>query len=324
MKKILVAGGAGYIGSVLVRRLLQKGYTVTVYDNLLFGGESIIDLLSQRNFNLIKGDIRNREEIKKAIKNIDYVINLAALVGEPACNKDPKITNDVNYIGAKNLCSIAKTVGIKRFIQISTCSNYGISDPKHPATEDSPLYSNSLYSTTKIAAEKYVLLQRGSDFCVTILRLATAYGISPRMRFDLLVNEFIRDAFINKKITIYQPHTWRSFVHVLDITEAIILCLNTSKNKVNGQVFNVVNKNYQKQALVDFVKKYIPSCKTEIIKSDTPIRDYNVSNMKAKKVLGFNPKIGLIQGMKDMLDALKIGIFKNPNEHRYTNNWPHI
>lgn len=319
MMKILVAGGAGYIGSVLIRQLLEKGYTVTVFDNLSLGGDAIIDLLLHKKFQLVHGDIRNRKQIRTALKNIDCVVNLAALVGEPSCNKDPKKTNDINYKGAKNLCDLSKRLGITRFIQISTCSNYGISDTRHPAIEDSPLYSNSIYSTTKIAAEKYVLKQTTPDFCVTVLRLATAYGVSPRMRFDTLVNEFVRDAFVNKKIVIYQPHTWRSFVHVWDIAKAIILCLHASTDKVNGHVFNIVNKNYQKQELVDFVKQYIPDCKTERIETNTQIRDYNVSSIKAKKTLGFKATISLKQGMKEVLRALEVGIFKNPNDLRYIN-----
>lgn len=317
--KILVAGGAGYIGSVFTRQLLEKGYTVIVFDNLSLGGDAVIDLLPHKRFRLISGDIRNKEQIRKALENIDCVVNLAALVGEPSCNNDPKKTNDINYKGAKNLCDSSKRLGIKCFIQISTCSNYGISDTHHPATEDSPLYSNSIYSKTKIAAEKYVLKQSTPDFCATVLRLATAYGISPRMRFDTLVNEFVRDAFVSKKITIYQPHTWRSFVHVSDIAWAIILCLNTPTNKINGHVFNIVNKNYQKQELVDFVKKYISDCKTELIETNTQIRDYNVSSIKAKKTLGFKAKISLRQGMKEVLRSLEAGIFKNPNDLRYIN-----
>lgn len=317
--KILVAGGAGYIGSVLIRQLLEKGYTVTVFDNLSLEGDAIIDLLPHKKFHLIQGDIRNKKQITKALENIDCVVNLAALVGEPSCNKDPKKTNDINYKGAKNLCDVSKSLGIKRFIQISTCSNYGISDTNHPATEDSPLYSNSIYSKTKIAAEKYVIKQSSKKMVVCVLRLATAYGISPRMRFDTLVNEFVRDAFIDKKISIYQPYTWRSFIHVADISRAILLCLQAPSTAIQDQIFNVVNKNYQKQELANFVKRYIPKCKMNIVSTKAEIRDYNVSSEKIKKLLGFTAKISLEAGMKEILHALTIGIFKNPKDFRYIN-----
>ena len=317
--KILVAGGAGYIGSVFIRQLLKIGYSVTVFDNLSLGGDALIDLLSHRNFQIIHEDIRNKKKIRTALENIDCVVNLAALVGEPSCNKDPKETKDINYIGAKNLYDLSKSLKIKRFIQISTCSNYGISDTKHPATEDSPLYSNSIYSKTKIAAEEYVIKHASKNIAVCVLRLATAYGMSPRMRFDTLVNEFVRDAFVDKKITIYQPHTWRSFIHVSDISRAILLCLKAPKTKIAGQVFNVVNKNYQKQELANFVKKYISDCKMEVVDTKAEIRDYNVNGEKIKNVLGFKANISLENGMREVLYALKIGIFKNPKDPRYIN-----
>ncbi len=324
MKKILITGGAGYIGSVLTRQLVQKGYMVTVFDNLQFGGEATIDLLSHKRFKLVRGDIRNKAQVQDALKNIDCVVNLAALVGDLACSIDTKATNDINYSGAKIVCDVSKASGLKRFIHISTCSNYGISDTKHPATEEATLHPISLYATTKIAAERYVITQTSNDFPVCILRLATAYGLSPRMRFDLLVNEFLRDAFVKKKISVYQPLAWRSFVHVFDIAQAIHLALAAPKKKINGQIFNVVNKNYQKQEIVNFIKKYIPGCKEEIINSAADKRDYNVSSEKIKKTLGFKAKIGLQAGMKEMLTALKTGIFKDPTDYRYTNTWPSL
>jgi len=323
--RILVTGGAGYIGSTLTRKLLQMGYNVAVFDNLLFGGEAIIDLFQYKNFKLIHGDIRNKQQVNKALQNIDCVVHLAALVGDPQCDINPKITTEVNYKGAKILCDFSKISSVKRFIQISTCSNYGISDTEHPATEESVLHPISHYAKTKVAAEKYVLKQTGVNFPVCVLRLATVYGLSPRMRFDLLVNEFVRDAFLTKKVFIYQPKAFRSFVHVLDVASAIIACISAPKNKINGQIFNVVNKNYQKQDIADFVKKYIPGCREEVLIESSDRRDYNVSNKKIKKVLGFKAKISLETGMKEILVALQSDTFKNPKDYRYTNvGWPKI
>lgn len=322
MKKILITGGAGYIGSVLTRQLVQKGYMVTVFDNLQFGGEATIDLLSHKRFKLVRGDIRNKKQVQAALKNIDCVVNLAALVGEPACNVDPKVTKDINYKGTKIVCDVSKANGVKLFIHISTCSNYGISDTKHPATEEATLHPISLYATTKIAAERYAITQTSSNFPVCILRLATAFGLSPRMRFDLLVNEFVRDAFVKKKVSIYQPLAWRSFVHVSDIGLAIHLALTAPEKKINGEIFNVANKNFQKQDIVNFIRKYIPGCKEEIVDSAADKRDYNVSSEKIKKILGFKAKVSLQTGMKEMLNALNSGIFKDPTDYRYTNVWP--
>lgn len=323
--KILVTGGAGYIGSILTRELLQKKHAVTVFDNLQFGGESVIDLLQYKRFQLIHGDVRNKKQVHFALKNVDCVVHLAALVGEPACKINPKATEEINYKGAKILCDEAKNAGVKRFIHISTCSNYGISDLNHPATEEAELHPISLYAKTKIAAEKYVIRQASKGFAVCVLRLATVYGISPRMRFDLFANEVVRDAFLTKRVAIYQPFAFRPFVHVSDVARAIITCIKAPENKINGQVFNVVNKNYQKQDIVKLAKNNIPSCKIEILDSPADKRDYNVSSEKIKKVLGFQAKTNLDTGIKEMLTVLKLGIFKDPNSYRYTNiGWPSI
>lgn len=325
MTNILVTGGAGYIGSTLTRQLLQKGYAVTVFDNLQFGGESVIDLLSDKNFRLINGDIRNRKEVNATLENIECVVHLAALVGEPACNINPKATEEINYKGAKILCDLAKNAGVKRFVQISTCSNYGISDVNHPATEEAELHPISLYAQTKIAAEEYAIDQADNDFSACVLRLATVYGISPRMRFDLLVNEIVRDAFLKNKVTIYQPLAFRPFVHVSDVAKAILTCLEAPKTKIKGRVFNVGSSNYQKQEVVKHIKKYIPECKEYIMDTVTDRRDYSVSFEKIKKELGFEAKINLNSGIEEMLAALKLGIFKDPTDYRYTNvGWPNL
>lgn len=323
--KILVTGGAGYIGSTLTRQLLNKGYNVTVFDNLQFGGEAIVDLLQKKKFTLINGDIRNKKQIQLAVKNIDCVVALAALVGDPACNVNPKETEEINHQGAKLVCDVAKFSGVKRFIQISTCSNYGISTTIKPATEETTLHPISLYAQTKIAAEEYVIKQTNKDFSVCILRLATVYGVSPRMRFDLLINEVVRDAFLTNKVTIYQPHAWRPFIHVSDAAKAVIACITVSENKINGEVFNVINKNYQKQEVVKLIKKHIPACKVDIIEKAADKRDYSVSCEKIKKILGFEAKINLNTGIKEMFTALESGIFKYPNDYRYTNvGWPNV
>lgn len=323
--RILVTGGAGYIGSILTKKLLHEGYNVTVFDNLQFGGESLISLLGNAKFKLICGDIRQIKEVTKAVENIDCIVHLAALVGEPVCKIDPKATKDINFKGTQNVCGIGKNSGVKRFIFISTCSNYGISPVDQPATEEATLHPISLYAETKIAAEKYVIQQASEDFSTCILRLATAYGISPRMRFDLLVNEIVRDAFVDKEITVYQPEVWRPFIHTLDIAKAVITTIKAAKNKITGQTFNVGNKNYQKKEIIEYVKQYIPECGEKTIEARTDKRDYSVSFEKVKKILGFQAEISLDQGIKEMLNALELGIFKNPKDYRYTNvNWPTI
>lgn len=323
--KILVTGGAGYIGSTLTRQLLKKGNIVTVFDSLRFGGESVIDLLSEKNFKFINGDIRRKKEVISALKSIECVIHLAALVGEPACKINPKETEEINHQGAKIVCDLAKHAGVKRFIYVSTCSNYGISDPKHPATEESALYPTSLYAETKIAAEKYVINQADDEFYTCGLRLATVYGISPRMRFDLLVNEIVRDAYLNKKVVLYQPLAFRPFIHVSDVSRAIILCTQTPGNKITGQIFNVGNSNYQKKEIMKYIKKYIPDCRGEVVDKATDRRNYSVNFGKIKRELGFQAKINLNSGIEELLIALKLGIFKDPTDYRYANvGWSNL
>lgn len=323
--RILVTGGAGYIGSMLTKYLLKKGYSVTVFDNLQFGGESILELFENDRFRFIRGDIRDRAQLTEVFKDIDSVVHLAAVVGDPAGKINPQATEDINYEGTRSVCDSARNLGVKKFIQISTCSNYGISDEKHPATEGSSLYPISLYATTKIAAEEYVIKQTSEDFCVCILRLATAYGISRRMRFDLLINEIVRDGFLNKKVVVYQPLAWRPFAHVYDICRAIETTLDASVSKIAGEIFNVGSKNYQKQEIIAHIKKYIPGCKEEIISTMIDQRNYSVSFEKIKRILGFKAQISLDHGIKEMLNFLEIGIFKDPMDYRYTNvGWPNV
>lgn len=322
---ILVTGGAGYVGSVVIRQLLDNGHSVAVFDNLSFGGEAIVDLLGINNFRLMHGDIRKKEQVQFALKGVDCVVHLAAIVGEPACAHSPKEAQEVNYQGSKNVCDCAKHNRVKRYIHISTCSNYGISEKNHPATEKSPLHPISLYAQTKIAAEKYLLTQTGPDFNVCILRLSTVFGISPRMRFDLLVNEIVRDAFLYKKIVLYQPHAWRPFLHVSDVGRAIISCINAQRDTVNGQIFNVGDNNYQKSDIVKAVKKYIPECIEETIDKARDKRDYCVSFEKINKLLNFQAKSHLAEGIEEILNALRIGIFKDSVHYRYTNvGWPAV
>lgn len=323
--KILVTGGAGYIGSTLTRQLLDKGYRVNVFDSLRFGGEAVIDLLPNKAFQLTHGDIRNKKQVKDALKNIDCVVHLAALVGDPACKVDPKETEEINFKGTKMLYDLSKSANIKRFIHFSTCSNYGISKVKKPATEESSLNPISLYAKTKVDAEKYVLGQSGNKFSICVLRLATVYGISLRMRFDLLINEIVKDAFLTKKVVLYSPYAFRPFIHVSDVARAVIECINAPYEKINGEIFNVGNKNYQKIEVIKHIKKYIPGCREEIVKAVGDQRDYSVSFKKIKKVLGFEAKISLNKGIEEMLGALQLGIFKNPRDYRYVNvGWPNL
>ncbi len=321
MKDILVTGGAGYIGSVLVGDLISRGYKVKVLDRLMFGGESLLPLVFNKNFKLIVGDIRDKDKIKESIEGVDCIIHLAALVGEPACRENPKVTKEINLKAARELASLAKENGINRFIFVSTCSNYGISKANEEATEQSELNPLSLYAETKIEAEKFILGLASDNFYPTVLRLATIFGLSPRMRFNLMVNEIAREAAMNGKFSIYNKNAWRPFLHVQDASNAFLTVLQSNNSQISGEIFNVVGENIQKTYLVKLAKKLNPGLNIEVSESGKgDKRDYRVSARRIMDKLGWKPRITVKDGFLEIFNAVRNGLFLNPYEFRY-NAW---
>lgn len=316
---VLLVGGAGYIGSVASRVFLSGGAKVTVLDNLLFGGESLIDLLKNPMFKFIHGDIQDKKIISKTMDGIDIVINLAAIVGEPLCAKYPKLAYDTNYTAACAIGDIAKGKEIKKYIFVSTCSNYGINTSDEDATEEANVNPLSLYADTKINAEKYILSLTSSSFSPTIVRFATVFGLSPRMRFDLLVSEFTKQAFLLKEVTVYKPEVFRPLIHVYDAANALFLLSKTS-NKIKAEIFNIGYGNFQKMEIIEKIISKIPSTKVNTLKGTGDNRNYRVSFKKIEKNLGFTAKYSLDYGIEELLQALKWGVFINPGDIRYTNN----
>ena len=314
---ILVTGGAGYIGSVLTRNLVLSKYNVKVLDSLVFGQDGISELVSNNSVNLFVGDIRNKEIIPDVLKEVDCVVHLAAIVGEPLCSKIPKAARQINEFATKHLIDSCKKSGVQRFIFASTCSNYGSS--LGFVNEDTPLESLSLYSETKVKSESYILDSKEDNFEPCILRFATAYGISPRMRFDLLVQEFIRDALIDKKISIFGPNHWRPLVHVDDIVSACITAIENSSN-ISGEVYNVGDneQNYTKMNLAELVQKYIPSSTIEVTESKQDLRNYKVSFDKIKNKLNFNVSKTVEDGILEILDQINNNIL-DPKDSQFSN-----
>ena len=263
---ILVTGGAGYIGSVLTRKLVSSKYNVKVLDSLIFGQDGISDLVSNRSVKLFPDDIRNEKILTDVLKDVDCVVHLAAIVGEPLCNKIPEIAKQINELATKQIVDSCKKAGVQRFIFASTCSNYG--SALETVNEDTQLESLSLYSETKVKSELNVLNSQDKNFEPCVLRFATAYGLSPRMRFDLLLQEFIRDALIDKKISIFGSNHWRPLVHVDDIASACIIVIENSKN-ISGEIYNVGDneQNYTKKQLAEMIQKHIPSSAIEVIET---------------------------------------------------------
>mgnify|MGYP003999461183 CR=1 FL=1 len=318
LNSILITGGAGYVGSVLVRKLVSLGYDVKVIDSLVFGNDGISSLINEKKIEFFNLDIRETEKISSIIQNIDCVIHLAAIVGEPLCKKIPDAAKQINEFATKNLVNICKNKKVKRFIFASTCSNYGSS--QNVVNESSPVMPLSLYSECKVNSEKFILDQNNDIFETCVLRFATAHGLSPRMRFDLLVQEFMRDAIVDKKISIFGADFWRPLVHVEDMADACISAIDASSQLISGQIYNVGNdkENYTKIKLAEIIKEFIPDVEIEIIKSKKDPRNYKVSFEKIENSLNFEPKYTVRDSVIEILNDIQSGKI-NPRDSEFSN-----
>lgn len=316
---VLVVGGAGYIGSVLTEQLLNKGYRVRILDMELFGRESIDPLLKHPRLEMMTGDFRNVEHVVRALHNVDAVVHLAAIVGDPACALDGDTTIAVNYAASMMMAQLARANGISRFVFASTCSVYGESDEIR--TEESDLNPVSLYATTKIDAEKALLEATDAVFRPTILRFATAYGWSRRPRFDLVANLFAAQAVTEKHIRIFNGEQWRPFVHTRDIARACVYSIEAPINKVGGEIFNVGDhtQNYTLEQLGQIVGNCMPGMFVEEIRNDDDLRNYRVDFSKIQRVLGFRASVKLEDGIQEMVDAVKAGKISDWTDPIYSN-----
>ena len=319
--KVLVLGGAGYVGSAVVREMLNHGHEVTCFDLMLFGAESMMPWLGRPDFTLVKGDIRNAEEVDAATAGHDAVILLASIVGEPACNRDPDNTRATNVGGAENALAAAKKHGVKHFIFASTCSNYGVADTDVPVAEDGRLNPISVYSETKVEVEQLVLAAASDTLTPTVLRLSTAFGVSARMRFDLLVSDFTLAGHQDGKVVIFGEQFWRPFVHINDIAKAMRMVLAAPTDVVKGEVFNVCanHNNTQTQSLGESVAKHLPGTKIEFVSKNEDPRSYRVEFAKVKDKLGFAPDWDIDAGIVEVRDCLQNNVWPDPTDGRYKN-----
>jgi nucleoside-diphosphate-sugar epimerase len=334
-KHCLITGGAGYIGSLLTGVLLQRGYQVTVVDDLLFGGESLLGYWHHPNFRFAKGnvcepDLLLAEGEQLRVGNlpparVDLVIHLAAIVGFPACQA---LGHDVswryNVEAVQRVFAAADQAGVERFVFSSTYSNYGLSQDGRPVTEDSPLNPQSLYAETKIAAEQWLLGQAAQSRCAPLIfRFATLFGISPRTRFDLIINQFVLEALTKRELIIYQRGYSRSFVHVRDVVEGLCLGLESPIAKVRGQVFNLGSDagNYTKEEIVALTQKHVEGLKVthKNLSFGGDMRDITVSFAKIRRELGFESSVSVEQGIIEVRDALQSGLIKDATDERYRN-----
>lgn len=319
--KVLVIGGAGYVGSPLTYRLWNDGHDVTVLDLFLFGGESLLPLRDAERFELVAGDLRDEATLDRVMPGHDVVLLLGAIVGEPASNRDPEATYTTNQVGAERVRDAALRHGVERLVFVSTCSNYGISGAEGAVTEDAPLMPISPYSETKVAAEKLLLATDSDGFHPTVLRLSTAFGLSPRMRFDLLVSDFTLAAVREGKIVIYGEQFWRPFVHVEDIGNAIVTVIESDVGLVSGEVFNVGrnSNNIQKINLGKAVQSVLPNTKLEFVERNEDPRSYEVDFTKIEQTLGFKARWSIDEGIRELVAALQQGVFPDPTNDRYRN-----
>jgi len=322
-KKILITGAAGYIGSVLTRQLLDKGYRVIGLDILKFGGESILSIYTHPNFEFVKGDIRNKDDLIKGLEGVQAVIHLAAIVGDPACSSQPKLAEETNWVATKllfDLCS--QTDHIQQFVFASTCSNYGKMEGKESLNEDSPLKPISLYAQLKVEFEDYLLNKKPNNGMVTTsLRFSTVYGLSPRLRFDLTVNEFMREVTTGNELVVFGEQFWRPYCHVEDLARACVLILESESTKVSQNVFGVGDskENYQKKMIVEEILKIEPDAQIRYVKKDEDPRNYRVNFNKIKNELGFTITKTVPDGLQEIHSILRDDLLIDPFSDNYKN-----
>lgn len=323
MKNILVTGAAGYIGSVLVRQLLDNGYSVRGMDILNFGGESLLSIYNHPNFEFFNGDIRNDNDLIKGLNDVWGVVHLAAIVGDPACAKQPELATETNLIASKKLFDLCNNrENVQRFVFASTCSNYGKMDCDGYVNENSSLMPVSLYAELKVKFEKYLLdSETRESFIPTALRFSTVYGPSPRMRFDLTINEFIKDVALGRELLIFGEQFWRPYCHVEDLSRACVHVLEADPGIVDHNVYNVgdTNENYQKKMIADEILKIVPDAKIKYVHKDEDLRDYRVEFSKIAKELNYSITKRVPNGLKEIYNIIKDGLLTDIDSPKFVN-----
>jgi nucleoside-diphosphate-sugar epimerase len=325
MKNILLIGGAGYVGTVITSHFLKLGYKVRALDNFIYKNqESIQGYLGDENYEFMLGDFGDSDILQSAAQGIDNVVILGGLVGDPITKKYPDASHEINEKGIQACIDFFDDKKIDRLIFISTCSNYGLIKENELADENFELNPLSLYAKAKVAAELHLLSKKGKvNYTGTVLRFATAFGLSPRMRFDLSVSEFVRDLYFGSELLVFDEHTWRPYCHVRDFAKLIDLVINADAEKVDFEIFNAggdVN-NYTKKMIVDKIVSYLPESNIKYGANGSDPRNYKVSFKKVKDTLGFEPKYTIKDGIEELIKAFNLGVYSDSlaNKNRYGN-----
>jgi len=319
--KILIVGGAGYLGSVLCASLLQRGYAVRIMDNFLYGRHSLDRMPFPQNMEVIEGDLRNIHTCVSTLDGVHAVVLLAAIVGDPASKIRPRETIETNVIAAQALAAACKHQCIDRFLYASTCSVYGLGEKL--LDEESDLQPVSLYARTKIASEKMILSMGNDCFAPTILRMGTLYGYSPRMRFDLVVNTMTMHARTERKIRVFGGKQWRPLLSVQDAAQAYVRCLESDIAKIGNQVFNIGcdEQNYQVEQIARIISETIGNVAVQHDNESLDSRDYRVSFKKASHILGFQAKDTVEAACRKIYSNLEQGLIPDPSQKIYYNHF---
>jgi len=313
LKKIFVTGGAGYVGAVLVPKLLSAGYKVRVLDLYIYGEDVLDNVKDNPNLMEIKGDIRDRDLVEKSISGCDAVIHLACISNDPSYELNPDLGKSINYDAFVQLVEVAKENGVRRFIYASSSSVYGIkTDPN--VTEELPLEPLTDYSRYKALCEEVLLSEGGNGFVPVVIRPSTVCGYSPRLRLDLTVNILTNHAINNRKITVFGGDQKRPNIHIEDMTDLYVFLLGLPDKKIEGKIYNAGYENYKVSEIAEMVRDTLGE---EVLIETTPtddIRSYHVSSEKIKKELGFQPGHTIEQAIKDLESAFAAGKIPNPME----------
>ena len=316
---VLVTGGAGYLGSVLTEELSIRGYRTIVFDNGITSPQFPYKF-NGIDVSCVQGDVRNPKDVVSALKGVDAVVHLASIVGDPACNINPDLAWSTNYLGTIYLAEACRKAGIRRFVFASSCSNYGLYT-NEDVDESAPLNPQSLYARSKIHSENYLISVRNETFLPCILRFATLYGLSPRMRFDLIVNWMTIKAVLEHEVTVYVGDQWRPFLHVRDAAQAIVKALEAVPSYSKAEIYNCgTNKeNYRLKELGQLIVQEIHGAKLSIIVDNANNPSYRVNFERIHRDLKFNCRYRVINGIREIYDAARAGLYRDFTSIRYHN-----
>jgi nucleoside-diphosphate-sugar epimerase len=319
MRRALVIGGAGYIGSALVPRLLEQGYSVRILDLLIYGKEPLSPWLDDPRLEIIQADFRQIDQVVGAMQGVDAVIHLGAIVGDPACALDEGLTTEINLMATRMIAEVAKGYGVRYFVFASTCSVYGASE--QILDENAVIKPVSIYARSKAASEKVLLQMADENFAPVILRFSTVYGLSGRYRFDLVVNLLTAKAIIDGEITIFGGNQWRSFVHVEDAARSIMHVLATPSEAVLGQIFNVGSdeQNYTITQIGQMIQNFVPTARILNKGDEVDLCNYRVGFHKIRRTLGYLPEWTVEKGIQQVIEAVQSGQVRDYKEPHYSN-----